>query len=59
MMKRREFIAAAAAFLVSPAVTQETRRRIGLLFVNELPWVSLADLNPVKVGFRLIDLHIH
>ncbi|WP_245315465.1 ABC transporter substrate-binding protein [Bradyrhizobium yuanmingense] len=41
-MKRREFIAATAALLLSPAVAQEIRRRIGLLFVNELPpaWQS-------------------
>lgn len=43
-MRRREFIAGAAASLVLPlsAPAQETRRRIGLLFVNELPptWQS-------------------
>jgi putative ABC transport system substrate-binding protein len=43
-MRRREFIAGAAASLVLPmsARAQETRRRIGLLLVNELPpsWQS-------------------
>jgi putative tryptophan/tyrosine transport system substrate-binding protein len=43
-MRRREFIAGAAASLVLPlaAPAQETRRRLGLLFVNELPptWQS-------------------
>ena len=37
-MKRREFIAATAALLVSPrrSLAQGTRRRLGVLFLNEL-----------------------
>jgi putative tryptophan/tyrosine transport system substrate-binding protein len=49
-MKRREFIAASAALLVSPrrSLAQGTRRRVGFLALIEVPAVQKAWLEGLR-----------